>query len=344
MAHVCIRNLQRFAWHHGQFVWSRTPTPNSTPDLETHGRWDHQFCQLIQTAFRAELTAFVAALQYGAMTTRPIRIWTDCLGVLRKFNSLVLGHGKIRTNSANADLWFRLVDLVEHIGIDRISVFKVAAHRTLPANASWHERWIHYHNAAVDFAAKGANFDRPKSVWTLWEQLVLQTTGLQKICSAMMAYHLQVGQLWSSLAQPPKILRPPQPRRAKLGPRMEFRCDPTVDGPLGVTRRILGDDHARRLWSWWVDFIDIEQAPVQWVSFAQMYIHFQLTKRHLGAVRVGKRWRDPALSPILQPEQYTFKVRSRGYIGCNCNRFGSTIPGRSVRERFGRAQISSLAS
>ena len=46
---------------------------------------------LVQTAFRAELTAVAAALYYGASTKRPLRIWSDCQGVIRRFTALVQG-------------------------------------------------------------------------------------------------------------------------------------------------------------------------------------------------------------------------------------------------------------
>ncbi len=168
---------------------------------------------MIQTAFRAELTAVCAALHYACGLARPVRIWTDCLGVLRKFYGVVAGHGSIRINSANADLWLRVVELSHHIGIGNIQLIKVAAHQQLSSQATDLERWIHVHNAAVDGAARWANVSRPRSIWDLWEALVLQTDGLQNVCKQVLAHQLRVCLRWNLDTDVVQVVPPPRSPR-----------------------------------------------------------------------------------------------------------------------------------
>ena len=268
---------------------------------------------LVQTAFRAELIAVAAALYYGAGTNRPLRIWSDCQGVIRRFTALVHGCCQLKANAPNADLWGLILDLVDNIGLERIIIQKVAAHQVLPVSASPFERWVHHHNAAVDRAAREANMNRPGHIWHLWEQLALQTCGLQRICSDILNFQLQVCQQWTQHSKEDTTIPVPREPRVKTGPSMVCTVALPADGPLDVICHELGRDQARRLWAWWSEFLDVEGGRLQWISFAQMYIHYQLTQHHAGAVRIGKKWLDPSLSPVLQPEQYAFKVRSRWF-------------------------------
>ena len=268
---------------------------------------------LVQTAFRAELTAVAAALYYGASTKRPLRIWSDCQGVIRRFTALVQGCCQLKANAPNADFWCLILDLVDNIGSDKITIRKVAAHQELSVTASPFEQWVHHHNAAVDRAAREANMNRPGHIWRLWEQLALQTCGLQRLCSDILHFQLQVCQQWTQHSKEETSIPVPREPRVKTGPPMAFQVDLPSDGPSAVVCRELGRDQAHRLWAWWSEFLDLEGGHVRWISFAQMYIHYQLTQRHPGSVRLGKKWLDPSLNPVLQPEQYAFKVRSRWF-------------------------------
>lgn len=53
-----------------------------------------------------------------------------------------------------------------------------------------------------------------------------------------------------------------------------------------------------------------EPAQVQWVTFAHLYVDFQLTFGHPGPIKSGKKgWIDPALRPYLEVEKFNFTVR-----------------------------------
>ena len=266
---------------------------------------------LVQTAFRAELTALCAALFYGQFQGRQIRIWTDCQGVQMKFTALVQGGCQLRPNSPNTDLWAMVLELVSAIGADNIQVIKVAAHQTLPEGALDVDAWVHYHNSAVDRAARVANLNRSSSAWSLWEELALQTTGLLRISQDILQFQLQVCQRWSASAPMSQPVRPPrEPRQREIPVKAcQMRC---CDVPALATQKVLGRAYSRSLLAWWNSIIDHSQ-NLQWVSFAQLYIHFQLTQRHSGLVRCGKKWSNPSYHAVLQPENFSFRQRARWF-------------------------------
>ncbi len=268
---------------------------------------------MVQTSFRAELMAICAALFYGQQLGRELRIWTDCQGVQFKYMALVQGGCQLKVNSPNADLWAMLLDLVSKIGEGKIKLIKVAAHQQIRASDSAQDIWAYRHNAAVDKAAKMANYDRPQSVWKLWEQLAQQTVGLHNVCQSILDFQLRVCHRWSDNVSTSRPTMPMvAPRRHEV-PEMGCRMETVFAVPMAVSQRVLGVEHANRLLSWWNDFVSPADDRLQWVSFAQMYLHYQMVMKHPGAVRVGKAWRDPATAAILQPEQYSFRVRARWF-------------------------------
>lgn len=268
---------------------------------------------LVQTAFRAELTAVCAALTYGQQSGRDIRIWTDCLGVVRKYTALVQGHGTVRRNSSNADLWFRILDLVDCIGAHRIQVIKVAAHQNPDTLGSEHEKWIARNNATVDWAARAANLDRPPAIWNLWERLVQDTVHLQTVCNTIVGHQLRVAQRWSAAFENSNVIPAPRAPRLRAQPMMGCDLQPRRTEPPYKCCRQLGDIYAKTLFDWWLSIIEPESETLQWVSFAQLYLHFQLMTRHPGCIRDGRRWRNPQGNALLQPENHSFRTRSRWF-------------------------------
>ena len=268
---------------------------------------------LIQTAFRAELTAVCAALSYGQHSGRDIRIWTDCLGVVRKYTALVHGHSTIRRNSSNADLWFRILDLVDSIGSHRIQVIKVAAHQNPDTLEGLQDKWIARNNAAVDRAARAANLDRPPAIWTLWEQLVHETVHLQTVCKAIVGHQLRVAQRWSASFGNSNVIPAPRAPRLRVQPTMGCDFRPWRTEPPHKCCRQLGDTYAKNLFDWWLSIVEPATEPLRWVSFAQLYIHFQLVVRHPGCIRDGRRWRNPQGNALLQPENHSFRTRARWF-------------------------------
>ena len=246
----------------------------------------------------------------------------------------------MRVNSANADLWHRIDELVQQIGKENIQLIKVKAHQSLSETATNLERWIHANNQAADGAAKSANVDRPTTVWALWEQLVLQTSGLQTAGAAILQHQLQVCQRWSQECGSGSVVPVPRVPRFRERPQMEVCLEPEWHQPPAISIKILGTEHARRLLEWWNNLVDRSISELQWVSFAQLYIHYQLETSHPGAVRCAKRWVDPATSPAVVPERFAFRVRARWFrlqlqqLWKHCGWSAKTVTTRPASEQL----------
>lgn len=64
---------------------------------------------------------------------------------------------------------------------------------------------------------------------------------------------------------------------------------------------------------WWNEIVDWTNQKVCWVSFAQLYIHFQLTVRHPGLLRNKRKWVDPEVQQLCIPEDHSFRERSKWF-------------------------------
>ncbi|CAE7783021.1 unnamed protein product [Symbiodinium sp. CCMP2592] len=85
---------------------------------------------ILQTAFRAEITAVIAALRVALVSKRVVRIWSDCAGVVKRLRAAGKGQLVVRSSLPNCDLWSEVVALVERIQTPW-SIHKVAAHEDL---------------------------------------------------------------------------------------------------------------------------------------------------------------------------------------------------------------------
>ena len=149
---------------------------------------------LCQTAFRAELFAVAYTLHWAARQGAPVCVWTDCLGVVNRYNLTFWGSRKINLHGANADLWVWIAQSVAILGRDYIQIRKVPAHRTLQSARNSRELWMFYNNSLVDRAARLANQARPQVFWQQWESHVAAATAADGIFHQVSALQLAVAQ------------------------------------------------------------------------------------------------------------------------------------------------------
>ena len=120
-----------------------------------------------QTAYRAELTALVYALQQIARGQVAARVWSDCLAVVRKARRIFHG-ARVRPNSSHADLWTIVYDLVQADALPNVRILKVVSHCDYCKANSAVEEWAFWHNQLVDNLASECNMRRPQIFWDDW--------------------------------------------------------------------------------------------------------------------------------------------------------------------------------
>ena len=125
---------------------------------------------LVQTSFRAEIYAFLAAASFAASQQVQARIWTDCQGVLRKVQGLLQGVWKPATCSANSDLWLRVKEVLDEVRAP-LTIHKVTAHEAHETASNVVEAWAFLNNGDADALASRANMERCPAFQAVWDDV-----------------------------------------------------------------------------------------------------------------------------------------------------------------------------
>ena len=246
---------------------------------------------LLQVAYRAELMAIVAAVQYAIRIRRPARIWSDCSGVVARFQAHFVRKVPVRHSQAHSDLWFELRDLLTDLPEDFILVCKVAAHTSEDAADTDLDVWLRQGNSAADTAAKAANSSRPDWVWKLWQNMVHDQWELGRQGQEMRRLILGVTEIWGEKqSKPQEASLAPQPTRVTR----EFEVRWCSDGGLTLRKptfkRLFGERFAEVVREWLASVISSD-SPIRWISFVQLYLSFQLRCKPISVLNKGRKWR-----------------------------------------------------
>ena len=266
---------------------------------------------LCQTAYRAELFAVAYALHCAADARAPVRIWTDCKGVLLKFNWLIRGCNKVNPNRTNADLWMWIQQSVDRLGSSNVMLYKVPAHRALHSATTKHEAWMFFHNDYADRAARLANQSRPTEFWNVWERHAQAVTATSNIVQQVRDVQLAVGRRQVQASVNVAADPVPEPARPTREFAMEFSLGTWRGEMQHAVAQLFGADIVRKAIAWFLARIVVgpDAAPA-WISFHQLYIDFQLSWGHPGPIKVQKRWVDVV---YLTAESYSCRVRVRWF-------------------------------
>ena len=243
---------------------------------------------VIQTVFRAELMAVISALDFALQSGACVRVWTDCLNVVKAFQKYVLDGRPVKPNGKNADLLSWFCDSAGRLGRHRMAILKVPAHERLDNYVNDLERWLISGNSAADRAAACANQSRSAAVWNLWNSYADQVHHQQCLANAVRGHMVAVSKLWnssrpnqcqSSAPQPARPLRP-----ARVLPDLVWTGPDPLDLLHPTFSRSFGPQLASDVQAWLLQVRDPNQ-PLQWISYFQLYISFQTRK---GPWYVGK--------------------------------------------------------
>ena len=228
---------------------------------------------LLQTAYRAELTAVIAAIRYASMSRSCVRIWTDCQSVIRAFQKHVRDGCRVRPNGRNSDLLVQLQEQAAQLGHSRIALLKVPAHEDRSHYDSDIERWLVDGNNAVDAAAAAANQARPPAVWNLWSAYVDQVCRSNYVSAYVRSHIVAVGRLWTQSGPVGVQPVPPPPRPVRLSSKhpaliWEDPFNLELQGP--TFRKFFGSSLAVAVHSWISAIRDVSQ-QLQWISYLQLY-------------------------------------------------------------------------
>ena len=297
-------------------AWSAVCAPSFGPNWTVQGApvlGASYLPGICQTAYRAELYAIAFSLHCAACARAPIRLWSDCLGVVTRLNQLLKGHCKVSVNKTNSDLWQWVLRSVEVLGRQQVRVYKVPAHQQLRAARSQKEAWRCFYNAMADRAARCANQSRPSQFWDFWEKHVQATFAADALCTQVRNLHLAIGRRNVRGGLEHEDAPAASPRATRDFP-VAFELGPWRGEALPAVSRLFGTAHLQRATKWFWERLDTDPtAEVVWVSFTQLYVDYQLTWGNPGPLRVNGHWVDTASRQYLDAEKYHFKQRVKWF-------------------------------
>ena len=272
---------------------------------------------LIQTSFRAEIFAVLAAVRFCRLVGAPVRIWCDCLGVVRRVRKLLRGSNSFAANIKNGDLWSCLRE--ETSGLENLlDIQKVPAHEELQDDDDAVTEWLLTNNADVDAAARAANLARGEAFWELWEEVRKDLAYQTFVGRAVLKMHGAIGVVASrrdeSRFQAVERDFQPRPEQAMTLGSQDVSGD-------GAFARRYGARYQRELSDWLPHFVYhpiCQQAPLRWISILQLLCSFVL--------ETGRRppFFDSASRTWYEPDD-----RVRGHL--------ITVEARKLATWFGRS-------
>ena len=266
-----------------------------------------------QSAFRAEVYAVAYILHWAACTGAKVRIWSDCLGVVNKVKRACRFQLKIAINRPNNDLWKWITDSIEQLGADKVQIRKVAAHRTLHSATDTSDAWRIFHNNYVDRAARLANQARPEQFWCQWEDHVKATQAASILAQQVQALHVAVGRRYVRAAQTEEHCEVAAPRMTRVF-ETKFDFGQWHGHAFPQTSRLFGDTHVGRVVRWFnARTTGIPLTEVRWLSFAQLYLDYQMCWGLPGPLRVQDQWIAIEQRPYLARSSFSFQKQLKWF-------------------------------
>ena len=257
-----------------------------------------------QSASRAELQAFLVALDFGCQANAYTRIWSDCQGVLTRFRLLASGLVTLRRHHANRDLWVQVLDRVAVLGLEKVQTVKVPAHENLDAADSAFESWVSIGNSSADNAAKGANLQRSSKDWMLWERHMLAVERNRSIGNSVRAHISRVADRWTQDWKNQRAEKGGPPRRTRV-PAPEWSPTMALVFRQTTFHKQFGEDYANKILPWF-NSLWSASVPTRWISYAQLYTLYQLNFKDAGVWKEKNRWYVFAKYPGSTGEQFRY--------------------------------------
>ena len=268
---------------------------------------------LTQTAFRSEIYGALQAIRFGRRHGLKIRLWTDCLGVVKKLRN-ILRHKSIKPSSPHFDLWSEISEELEGLGHCNFVVTKVAAHQHIDEADGPLEQWAYLQNALVDRAARLANMCRDQHFWSVHASYAAEVESLKRITENVQKVILNIGRsaverdaacqqhdgLLETVVEKADVKLPP------VDPAYQLILPTTL--PSSATKRF-GFRQTSLLFSWLQHALsEAVETPPAWISFYQLYVDYQCATGDPGPVHKDG-WVDPKVRPNVMLTIADFRKR-----------------------------------
>ena len=231
---------------------------------------------LVQTAYRAEITAVLHAFSLADALQRPTRIWSDCQGVVLRARKLLANTWRPKPSNSNYDLWLELAELCTRTQ-NLVRIFKVAAHD----DGSDYEpavNWILHHNMLADEAANDAHELRGNPFWTLWRQLREALILEEKTARALVRLHSAVAAI--AVRTPSRSAPQCVPAQRDDAPQDRPFSLPIRSAAFAGLERRFSSEYVESVFFWYDKAFNnpaAQAASVRWISVLQLFMDYVAT-------------------------------------------------------------------
>ena len=282
------------------------------------GLWDNlllcagHVVGVVQTSFRAELEAMRMAVLIAVKHQRRVRIWSDCMSVVRGMRKILEGRLSWKVNQPHAVVWRDIQLLVRQVPDSWIEVVKVVSHGGLEAATTEVERWSYFHNELADAAASGANIRRPAAFKQVW-QACFEALRLQREAQALV---LEVHLRTARESDRRERVKLPQPRIMPGDAEVpEVRGPDSWPYPSRLEKKygVANVTHIHTRWTGVGAPALKSRGPLIWVSGTSLFLDFLATMCVEGPFVHKLKWYDSSTSLPADCGQ-TFVDRTRGFL------------------------------
>ena len=219
----------------------------------------------------------------------------------------------MRRNSRNGDLWSEIWNVASEIGFDNIQLIKVPSHVDVLTATDAIEAWSLINNASADAAAKAANRSRGTAFWVLWDQQAFQTSQQIELGKVVRKHIATVCRRWVSeykQACGGDIDRKntfPEVRQARV---FAHRWEQPAEW-VAVRRRgshLFGSDLVQKFLSWFGAITIEVGTQVRWISFAQLFVAYQLEFQEVPVIKQSGKWRVVSQWPLAMPQNFRYRL------------------------------------
>ena len=268
-----------------------------------------------QTAQRGEITAAIAAIGFAMEVHKSVRIWSDNQQVVRFIRQWLSGRITEIHKLKDHDLWLVLADQLHSSRHLFITVHKVQSHVEPVGGCFDVDDWAFQGNKRADEEAEMARKDMNPAIWELWSRVVAKQESLTQVRDSWHKFMISVG----LKAVKRKHLR------TQVNPSMAQEVSRLEIDPAWHNMSIAESDeipHHFRINEWkflheWMKQIASESGDVQWLSWHQLLVDYQLTSSRGGPRNINKYWYDSNREECIASYDYPRRVLWFGHFWQN---------------------------
>ena len=263
---------------------------------------------ICQTTFRAELFAIRVLFRVARASSAPFRIWTDCLGVVRKVRALRQSLQPPAAMSLNADLWQEVWEAMQDLQV-QFDINHLPSHEDLEAHTDLADKWLLRGNHYADRVAGNANSDRQDTFWDRYHRFADEVAFQASVQKTVIDFHKWMAHTATRASHPTN-------HREGIGFQVRgntpFRW-PTQQPGLDKASGLYGAWFIALVCPWLASVTAGTDADLCWVSWVHLVTDFVMDTGIRPPLRWRSNWLDVRKGPAQGLYPWNMATASRSF-------------------------------